>query len=148
MFVVIKTNNATEIVIHVPAEGAEKSLPAIAGMLENNAVFIQGGYYDPKLVTPDMNIVLGNSFKYGGRDDNQELIVKESTCVIDEHFQKATPEVMVSNKAAMDKKDKELKRARDELDIAKKELEFTRERLATAEQQIASLLNPAQATAE
>lgn len=44
MFAVIETNGATHIAIHVPHQGAEKSLPALARMLEENATFIRTGY--------------------------------------------------------------------------------------------------------
>jgi len=44
MFAQIQTNGATHIIIHIPHEGSEKSLPQLAAMLEQNAVFIQDGY--------------------------------------------------------------------------------------------------------
>ncbi|MES2367726.1 MAG: hypothetical protein V4563_17750 [Pseudomonadota bacterium] len=133
MFVVIKTNGASEIVIHVPASGAEKSLPAIAKMLEHNAVFIQDNWHETKLLEPEMTITLGSVYRpANSREDKAEIAISEAGTAISDDFVIATPEVMTSNKAALDKKDKELSRAKDELQITKKELEFAKEKLQVA----------------
>ncbi|MFM1799063.1 MAG: hypothetical protein RLZZ117_1341, partial [Cyanobacteriota bacterium] len=34
MFALIETNGATHIAIHIPHDGADKSIPALVGMLE------------------------------------------------------------------------------------------------------------------
>lgn len=139
MFVVIKTNNASEIIINIPASGAEKSLPAIAGMLENNAVFIHDSWSELKIVSPEMNITLGSTYKVDGRGEKQDLIIKECGAVIGEEFEIATPDVLASNKQVVEAKNKEIKRLRDELDITKRELALTKESLSNAMESIQRL---------
>ena len=41
MFAVIETNGATHIAINIPMEGADRSLPALAAMLENEAAGVE-----------------------------------------------------------------------------------------------------------
>lgn len=121
MFAIIDVNNATHIAIHIPHDGAEKSLPAIARMLENNATFIRSGYSEFSIIKPSMNIILGDSYKIDRNDE--ELIVKASADVLSEDFQIATPEVFVSNAKSAKKKDDEISRQRTEINFLKQQLE-------------------------
>lgn len=132
MFVAIETNGASHIVIHVPHEGSEKSLPALARMLEQNATFIQSNYSSTAIVKPSMSITLSDTFKKESHED--VIAIKESGAVIDETFVNATPEVMVSNAKA-------LKREKDENQRLRTELSFTKQQLETARGQVEALTN-------
>lgn len=123
MFAVIETNNASHVVIHIPHEGSEKSLPALARMLEKNAVFVRSGYSEFSIVKPSMNIVLGDSYKIDRSEE--ELVIHASTDVLGEDFQIATPEVFTSNAKSLKKKDDEISRQRTEISFLKQQLEQT-----------------------
>ena len=119
MFAIIKTNGANEIAIHIPRHGAEKTLPALAAMLEQNATFINRGYYEASVVNPEMQIVLGNTYIVDSEKPTIEIAVSGS--VIGEDFVTDTPEVRVSFKKVIESKDKEIERLRTELSMAKME---------------------------
>lgn len=119
MFAIIKTNGANEIAIHIPHNGAEKTLPALAAMLEQNATFINRSYYDASVVKPEMQIVLGNTYIVDSEKPTIEIAVSGS--VIGEDFVTDTPEVRVSFKKVIESKDKEIERLRTELSMAKME---------------------------
>jgi len=119
MFAIIKTNGANEIAIHIPHHGAEKTLPALAAMLEQNATFINRGYYEASVVNPEMQIVLGNTYIVDSEKPTIEIAVSGS--VIGEDFVTDTPEVRVSFKKVIESKDKEIERLRTELSMAKME---------------------------
>ncbi|TXK26526.1 hypothetical protein FVQ98_14210 [Ottowia sp. GY511] len=114
MFAVIDTKGANRIVINIPQEGAEKSLPALARMLESNAIFIQQSWRELTLQKPEMSIVLGNEYRTDGED---VLAIQSESAVISDDFVNATPAVLVSNKATMDRQEAELKKARAELEF-------------------------------
>lgn len=121
MFAIIQTNGATHIAIHVPHAGADRSLPALAAMLEQNTTFIQQGYQELKTVKPSMSISLGNEYRCENYD--LELAVVESGAVIGDEFQIATPEVFASNAKALKRKEEEISRLRTELSFTKSQLE-------------------------
>lgn len=133
MFAVIETNGATHIVIHVPADRAAQSLPALALMLERNATFINKGWRSLDIVTPTMSITLGNKFE-SDQPEIPHLIIHDGSEIIDETFYAASPERMISQKAAIEKKDSENAKIR-------KELEFTKQQLANAHERIKELLD-------
>lgn len=103
MFAVIETNGANKIVIAIPHEGSEKTLPTLAAMLEQNAVFINQGWREAKIVKPKMSIVLGDA--YEAENDEQPVIVALPNvgAVIGEDFKIATAEAFTSNAAALAK---------------------------------------------
>lgn len=136
MFAIIETNGASHIAIHVPSEGAEKSLPALANMLEKNATFIQKGWNEAKLVTPKMSITLGDKFETEG--DGNVIKIATNGAVVSDDFVIATPEVFVSNAAAMKKRDDEISRLRTELSFVKSERD-------TAKSQLEAIINTAAA---
>ena len=127
MFAIIETNGATQIAIHVPHDGADKTLPALARMLEQNAVFIRASYSDMAIVKPTMNITLGNTHKIQHSDE--ELVIAEAGVVLDEDFVNASPEAFVSNAAARKKAEAEHQRLRTELSFTKDELARLRAQL-------------------
>ena len=128
MFAVIDTNGANQIVIHVPHEGADKTLPALARMLEQNATFVRTGYSDMAVVKPSMSITLGSVFTI--KNSDEEVAVAECGSVISDDFVNATPEVFVSNAQARKKASDEAQRLRTELTYTKDELARVREQLA------------------
>ena len=130
MYALIETNGASHIAIHIPHEGAEKSLPAIAGMLENNATFFRNDYQGFTAVTPSMSIMLGDTYTNDG--NNETLMIKQGGQILDESFVIATPDVSVSNK-------KGIERERNENTRIRTELIFVKQQLATAQQQFETL---------
>jgi len=122
MFALIETKGATHIAISVPHENAGKSLPALLGMLEKNAVFIQSGYNILKTVEAKVTIELGDQIKQDGREAQLAIRIPASEAVIDDSFQLITPQVLISNREAMEAKDKELQRLRLELDTARQKI--------------------------
>lgn len=124
MFALIKTNGATEIVVHIPREGAEKSLPALVGMLEKNTVFLKRSWRTLEQCEPKITIELGNKVTEESPDTGElAILVPESDEVLDESFVTATPEVLISNKKIVEGKDAEIGRLRKELDFVKQQLE-------------------------
>lgn len=130
MFATIDTKGATQIIINIPHEGADKSLPALARLLEQNSVFVKTGWHEFSTVKPEMNITLGDAFRVDGSEG--ELQVANSDAVIGEDFVAAAPGVFVSNAAA-------LKKERDEISRLRSELEHTKNQLARANEQIKAL---------
>lgn len=138
MFAVIETNGATHIAINIPKEGADRSLPALAAMLEHNATFIRHNWRDVETVKPRMGITLGNTYEVKD-SDAAELVIQAQPETIDESFVIASPEVFVSNKAALAKKDAEIDRIRKELDFTKQQLSAAKERIETLENEAAGV---------
>lgn len=128
MFAVIETKNATHIAIHIPHEGSDKSLPALAAMLENNATFINKGWREIGVVKPEMSIILGDKFDTES-DDAGELLIQTSPAVVGDEFVIATPDVFVSNKKAIAKKQEEIERLRSELQSVKYQLDAANSRI-------------------
>ena len=129
MFALIKTNGATHIAIHIPQQGAEKSLPALIGMLEHNSVFINKGWQTLETVKPETTILLGNTITEDHRDSELFLTIPGGEDVIDDSFVLATPDVFVSNKKAAERANKELSQLRTELDHTKSLLQQAQERI-------------------
>jgi hypothetical protein len=122
MFALIETNNATHIAIHIPAEKAHESMPALARMLEQNATFIKQSWREMEVVKPAMSIVLGNS--YDVKDsDGESLKVVERAEVIGDEFVADSPDVFRSNKTYREKKEAEIATQRREIDSLKLQVE-------------------------
>jgi hypothetical protein len=131
MFAYIKTNGATHIAIHVPQEGAEKSLPALIGLLERNAVFINNCPYSRlETVKPEITFKLGDTITAEHRDGELLIAVPESEHIIDSSFVLAEPAVFVSNKAAAEKASKQIIDLQTELAHVKVQLEQAKEAVA------------------
>lgn len=122
MYALIETKNATHIAIHIPAERANESLPAIARMLETNTVFIKKSWREMETVKASMTIVLGDTYDI---DDNDGEVLKiiSSNDVIGDEFVAESPDVYRSNKAYRDKKEAELKEKSREIDSLKLQVE-------------------------
>ena len=133
MFAVIETNGATHIAIHIPHQGAEKSLPALAAMLEKNAIFINSGWSEFSLVNPSMIIVLGDSYKIDR--SGQELAISASPNVLDESFVAASADVFTSNAKGLKSAQEENLRLRKEIDSLKYRLEQANDRIEAMKEQ-------------
>ncbi len=133
MFAVIETNGATHIAIHIPHQGAEKSLPAIAAMLEKNAIFINSGWSEFSLVTPSMSIVLGDLYKIDR--SGQELAISASPNVLDESFVAASADVFTSNAKGIKSAQEENLRLRKDIDSLKYQLEQANDRIEAMKEQ-------------
>lgn len=136
MFASIETNGASHIVIHIPHEGADKSLPALASMLENNATFIRKGYREADVVKPTMSITLGDRFETEAAE--QEILIAPSSHVIREDFVPSTREVFVSNA-------KTLARKEDEISKLRTEMSYIKDQLSRAQETIKALTNTEEA---
>lgn len=133
MFATIKTNGATTIAIYIPHDGADRSLPMLAAMLEQNAVFIREGYQELTTVKPVMNITLGDEFRaesYGV--EAMVLSIPASSAVLEDGFVAASPAVFVSAAKGIKAKEDELSRVRTELSFVKSELARSKEQLESA----------------
>ena len=128
MFATIETKGATHIAIYIPHEGSEKSLPALARMLEQNAVFINVGYNEAKTVTPTMNITLGDKIQIEGYN-HDAVAVASSDCVLSDDFVHASPGVFVSNAEFRKKSDAEQSRLRSENSYLKSEIDSLKAKL-------------------
>lgn len=128
MFVTIDTKGATHIAIHIPHDGSEQSLPAIARMLEQNATFLNIGYNEGRVTKPVMSITLGDTFQVEGYN-HDPFIIAESGAVIPEGFVNATPEVLTSNSAYKKKAEEEERRLRSENTYLKGEIESLKSKL-------------------
>ena len=129
MFAIIKTNGANEIAIHIPHQGAEKTLPALAAMLEQNAVFIRKDWRNAELVKPEMTISLGNAFSLEGDSETPDIVVAESSAVIGDDFVNFTPDIKASYTKVIAGKDKEIERLKAERDMAKTERDRLQDRI-------------------
>lgn len=121
MLMIIKTNDASHIAINIPTDVADKALPAIANMFETNATFIQNNYSSIEVVKPTIDIHLGNVFKKENYES--EVIIKTNDLVLTEDFITYSPEVFISNKKALETKDREISRLRAELNLANSRIE-------------------------
>ena len=130
MFAIIETNGATHIAIHVPHEGSDKTLPALAAMLEQNATFIRAGYQELTTVKPRMAITLGDSYRCESYD--MELAVAESAAVIGPDWVPGTAEVFASNAKVMKKAQEADSKARTEISFLKQEIERLKAMVAAA----------------
>jgi hypothetical protein len=131
MYALIETKNATHIAIHIPAERANESLPAIARMLETNAVFIKQSWREMETVKASMTIVLGDTYDI---DNNEGEVLKviSSNDVIGDEFIAESPDVYRSNKAYREKKEAEITAQKREIDSLKLQVEKLQASLAAA----------------
>jgi len=131
MYALIETNDATHIAIHIPAERANESLPAIARMLENNATFIHQSWRELKIVQAGMTINLGNSFDIKD-NEGESLLINSGDDVIGDEFLPESPEVYRSNKAYREKKESEIATQKREIDSLKLQVEKLQASLSAA----------------
>lgn len=130
MFAQIKTNGAHTIVIAIPHEGADKTLPALARMLESNAVFISSpNWRDNSIVEPEMTIYLGDSLELESKEEKILVQPKDSTAVLSDDWQAATPDVFVSNRQAIEKLELRLKEQDGQVQLLKLQLAQANEKL-------------------
>jgi hypothetical protein len=130
MFALIDTKNATHIAINIPQQGADKTIPALVGMLENNAVFIRKGWNTIETCAPEMSIQLGEKVFVENSDTEMAILVPGSTSILNDSFVHETPEVMISNAKAIKNKDAEISRLRTELAHLKQRLSDLQDAIA------------------
>ena len=126
MFALIKTNGATHIAISIPLEGADKTIPALVGMLENNATFVNQGYNTIRTVEPQMSIELKDSISMANSDEELLIIKKNNYIISEPFFEIDSPAVLISNKKGIEKRDSEIKRLNTELAHVKQQLDDLR----------------------
>lgn len=122
MYALIETKNATHIAIHIPAERASESLPAIARMLETNAVFIKKDWRNMEVVKAAMTIVLGDSCDVED-NEGEALMIIDSGHVIGDEFVADSVDVYRSNKAYREKKEADITLQRREIESLKLQVE-------------------------
>ncbi len=132
MFALIEIQGATHVAIHVPNLGSDKTLPALAGMLEHNAVFIKQGYNTLETCKPKMSIILGDQYFIEGREAELAVVIPESGCILGEDFVLESPEVKISKQKAIDRRDAEIKRLRTELEHTKQQLQDLQDKINAA----------------
>ncbi|MCE2836597.1 MAG: hypothetical protein LW834_06515 [Cyanobium sp. 49614_E6] len=136
MFALIETNRATHIAIHVPHNGADKSLPALAAMLEMNAVFIQEGYNQLEQVKPKMTIELGDEITITGRDAEISIQIPANSHCLEDSFILATAEAYISNKKAIDQRDERIVKLCEEIAFLKVSLQRLQTQLDESKQEV------------
>jgi len=132
MYAVIDTKGADKICIHIPHKGSEKSLPALAAMLENNAVFLKTGYYDATVVKAEMSIILGDTFDAG--TEKPAIVIASNGVVLSDDFEIEAPEVRTSYKKIIEEKEKKIETLSTELKYIKAQLQQAQELLASMEE--------------
>ena len=135
MFAFINTKQATHIAISIPQQGADKTIPALVGMLENNAVFIRKGYSTLETCAPEMSIQLGDKVFLDNSETELAIVIPGNTSILDDSFVQESPHVMISNRKASEKKDGEIARLRTELAHVKQQLTDLRESIEAAAQE-------------
>ena len=129
MFVQIETKGASHIVIAVPGDMAAKSLPMLAAMLEQNAVFVNKGYQSISIVKPEMTITLGQVIQVGDDSNGEVIKIVESGHVVGNEFELATPEVFVSNAKQKKYQEGRIADLNARLSLANSELAALKERV-------------------
>jgi hypothetical protein len=132
MFALIETKGASHIAINIPHEGSDKTIPALVGMLENNAVFVAKGYSTLETRVPEMSIQLGNKIFFENSETELAIRIPGSASVLDDSFVHEAPEVKVSSQKAIKKKEDEIARLRTELAHTKQQLADLQERINAA----------------
>lgn len=122
MFALINTKGANHIAIYIPGEDAHKAIPALVGMLEQNAVFVNKGWNSIEAVRPEMSIQLGDKIMLENSDEQFTVASSEQAAILDESFVHATPEVRLSYRKTIEKRDAEIQRLRTELAHARQQL--------------------------
>lgn len=133
MFARIKTNGAHTIVIAIPHEGSDRSLPALAAMLEQNAVFVASpNWRNNAIIAPEMTIHLGNGFEFESNDETIMVAHPNPEAVISDEWQRATPDVFVTNRQKCDHYEARLKQLGDEITSLRFQLEQAKTALEAA----------------
>jgi hypothetical protein len=132
MFALIETKGATHIAINIPHDGADKTIPSLVGMLENNAIFVSKSYNTIETRVPEMSIQLGNKISLENSETELAIFIPDSTNILDDSFVQEAPEVWVSNAKGIKKKDDEIVRLRTELAHVKQQLTDLRESIEAA----------------
>ena len=122
MFALINAKGANHIPIYIPGQDAHKAIPALVGMLEQNAVFINKGWNSIEAVRPEMSIQLGDKIMLENSDEQFTVVSPDQAAILDESFVHATPDIRLSWKKAIEKKDVELQRLRTELAHVRQQL--------------------------
>ena len=123
MFALIETNQATHIAIYIPHDGANKSLPALAAMLEQNAVFVRSGYQTLEVVKPDMTIRLNDTIEISNRENELSIVVPTSKQTLGDDFVLAGSEAYISNQKAIKERDETISKQSSEIVFLKASLE-------------------------
>ena len=114
MLLNIKTNNATNIVINLPSDKIAY-VQNVVDLFEQNAVFVNDNYNNHDIIKPSFDITLGNTVVFDkGYGEPTELAIASDKTVVIEDFEVATPEVLTSNKKAVESLKAKLKKQEDE----------------------------------
>ena len=114
MLLNIKTNNASNIVINLPSSKIAY-VQNVVDLFEKNAVFVQCNYGSHDIVKPVFDITLGDTVViHCGYGDETELAIASDNSVVIEHFEKATPALLSSNKKAVESLKTKLQKKEDE----------------------------------
>lgn len=126
MFALIDLKDANYMAIHIPAEGADKAIPALAKMLETNAVFVRKNWNDINVTKVNMSIVIGNQLEFDNHDF--QMLIKEVDFTFPEGFNFLAPEVLISCKKALEEKEAKIKKLNTEIEYLKSNSESVLEK--------------------
>lgn len=129
MLLNIKTSNATNIVINLPSDKIAY-VQNVVDLFEQNAVFVNAGYSNIETVKPLFDITLGSSVVFNKNyHDETELAITSDKTVVIEDFEVATPEVLTSNKKAVESLKAKLKKQEDENKCLQMTIDKLKERI-------------------
>jgi len=98
-------------------------LPALAAMLEQNAVFIRSDYSQTIKVEPKMTIHLKDTVEISGREIEVAIVVPASRQTLSDDFVLATSEAYISNKKTFEQSQEKISKLTSEVAFLKASLE-------------------------
>lgn len=133
MILNIKTNGATNLVVHIPTDKLS-SAEGLIKMVENNMVAYHDGWNNVEVTELTTSLTLGDTLKvsassstYSSSEGNDLFIDMSNNGDVPESFELATPTLYASNKETLDKYRDQLKKLENKvklLEIEKEELEL------------------------
>ncbi len=133
MLMIIDLNGATHLAINVPSKDSATMLPSLVSLCENNLTAVEVGWNESKIVKPKITVELTSVFQTS-RNETEIVIKTEESIAVSEDFTALTPEVFISAKEALARKETEVTRLRRELDALKLENEGLREDVESLKQ--------------
>jgi len=131
MYMIIESVKADKILIAIPENSVASQLQGIIDLFEKNAIFIEDGYSEQKIVHPKITMVLGDTFHY--ERENELFVTVCSKSGIPDGFVPATPEVLTSNKKELAKRKSRIWSLEAELSVSKQKIKDLEERIEALE---------------
>lgn len=141
MFMKINTKEASEIYIAIPTDKVQYAQDMIR-VFENNAVFLKNNYYSVDIVKPTITLELGNEIDLKKDNDSSyssttipDFLIRVDGKDVVEHYEEATPEVLVSMKKALEHAKKLLDKEKDKVKCLESKIESLQEEIDSNNQE-------------